>query len=69
MSLFLIVFASATIDRKGKFNPLSQNPVFITILKKKASENIAGKAENVSHQHFSPFPTMFSTFSKQMFNF
>ena len=34
------------------------------ILKKKAFENIDGKGENASKQHFLLFPTMFSNQSK-----
>ena len=31
-------------------------------------ENIVGKVENAGDQHFSPFPTMFSTLPKPIFN-
>ena len=37
-------------------------------LKKKSFENIVGKGENAGNQHFSPFPTMFSTHSKTNFS-
>ena len=38
-------------------------------LKKKPFENIEGKGENAGSQHFSLFPTMFSTLPQQNFNF
>ena len=38
-------------------------------LKEKAFENIVGKGESAGYQHFSPFPSMFSTFCKASFNF
>ena len=34
-------------------------------LKKKPVENNVEKGENAGTQHFSPFPTMFSTFSRK----
>ena len=38
-------------------------------LEKEAFENIVGKGENVGNQHFSPFPTVFSTLPKTNFKF
>ena len=34
-------------------------------LKKKAVENTVAKGENAGHQHFFPFPTVFSTLSSR----
>ena len=33
-------------------------------LRKRANENMVGKGKNASNKYFSPFPTMFSNFSK-----
>ena len=35
----------------------------------KAFENIVTEGENAGHQHFLPFPTMFSTISKTLSNY
>ena len=52
-------------DNKIKSNSLPQIPTFNT-LTKKALENIVGKGENASNQHFLLFPQCFLLFLKQL---
>ena len=52
----------------GTYPFTTQSPVLIP-LEHKAFENIEGKGENANNQHFSPFPTMFSTLPNTNFNY
>ena len=48
-----------------QIKPHNTQSCLLPTLRKKPFENIAGKRENAGyHQHFSPFPTMFSTLSR-----
>ena len=49
-----------------EFNPLQNNPDFLTPLKKKAFENIVGNRENAGNQHFLLFPQCFQLFPIQI---